>query len=578
MDISTINLSSMPPREPIVTSGGESVIYKYSDDVALKIYKPHIPIEEKEKRVKSFLEMPFSEEILSPSQLVLYRGSFKGFGMVLVPDSKTLYQYMDEEFLRKQGLSNKNLLEIVLKYAKLLKKLHKQGIIIGDICPYNVLIENKNIFLPDVDSWGIEGVMQPAAFKEDYLAPESFKGKDKYEFSQSTDLYSFAVMAFEVLAKIHPFGGCWQNHNEMKISERAERKISVLGKHQINLPRFVKSWDWMSPELIEAFLEIFEGNRRTDIIGALEENLRPCNKAIKITVKPPEIIKPDMSNAPSGKVIFEASDVKKILDRYTYISTNNELVHISTNKRVAWEISFDKGKPRKEGKQRFFSIDGKYIYFVDENSIDICNSNFERELYLPKKNNGVLFIQKDRFYYLNDEQKLIMQDLTGKDEVILKETMDQIVFTETFDRIPIVFAIDSKQKRGILLSGGKKILIPLDQEKQMPKECAVKYDYDSFLELIMYRLPKDKVMIQTYKKGKKMYEKELLYRIPSLSGTCFCNNIIYAVANGKLLGIDYSEDKIIEFSNNYDFISKDSKIEFSEGGFIITTRNKIWKL
>lgn len=583
-----VELRSMPPDLPVIASGGEAVIYKYSRDIALKIYKPQIDLSHKERRVRIFLERQFPNSALAPLQALPYRNNFVGFAMNLAPNSKKLYDYLDMDFLAREGISNKDLLEILIEYGKLLRQLHGDGFIIGDICPYNVLVSGKEIFIPDVDSWGIEGVIQPDAYKEDYAPPESCKGVGRYEFSNSTDLYSFAVMAFYVLTKIHPFGGTWVDNPDMKTEIRMKRKISVLGEHNITIPRFVPSWKWMNPELLTLFQEIFEGDKRVEIIQELENQLQNlefcpihkvyyyskyeecpvCNKdaVIETTPQYPKITQADMSRAPKVTVTFESSDVERLLDRYTYISTNNELVHISTNRRVFLE----------DGKQVFFTQDGEYIYYVDENSIDIVDSQkLERKFFFSKKNYGV-FIQEDKFYYIDENHRLVKQSLTGtmEEQVVLAETGEQVLFAGTSTGKLIALSVDAEGESGTLSIRGRQTDISFKNAIE-PKECIVRYDPGTLFALIMCKVEDGKYNIKMYDRTTQVVDKNLFYNIPSLSGSCVNNRIVYVGGDKKIIGINCEKNMLVEFA--CDVVQEDSILEFSNGVFTIINKDKIYR-
>ena len=638
----TIELSSMPPNLPVIASGGEAVIYKYSSDIALKIYKKdkiqrgEIVLNNKQRRIEALLESELPDGPLVPICKVTYRGDFVGFGMKLISNSKKLYDYLDLDFMTREGISNRDILELLIEYAKLLRQLNKEGWILGDICPYNTLVKDKGLFntvrilLPDVDSWGKGGIMQPDAFKEDYAAPESYRGNNRFEFSEKTDQYAFAIMAFYILTKIHPFGGtlldgrnvrsegmnanipcsvCGKVHDnpvisrepvirlninprnsEMETKDRMREKFSLLGDHNITIPKFVKSWQWMSPQLLNVFLEIFEGDKRSEIIEELEElyanmefcpihklyyyskyeSCPICNPDVKIThIEPPKIIKVDMAvaNAPKISELFIAPDVDYVVDRYSYVSINNELIHIGTNRKVMIE----------EGKKTIFTRDGEYVYFVDENSIDVCDAkSLERKFLFPYPNKGV-FIQNKGFYYINDNDKLIYKNLeTQNEKVIMERTGDQVFFAETTNGRLAAFALDFKDEKGVLSFRGEKATFPLIKADQTAGGI-VKYDPITTWAMVMYKRTGDEgYNVKMYDRTMKKLDKVLLQdNVISLPGTCFHNGIVYATGDKVIYGINCAKNEIIEFA--CDVVTTDSKIEFSEGGFVIITEKAIYR-
>ena len=73
-----------------------------------------------------------------------------------------------------------------------------------------------------------------------------------------------------------------------------EQRISLLGNHGIEAPSIAQSWNWMNEELVNVFLDIFEGENRESIVPYLErqykslyesEPYQDSNKVIRINSK-----------------------------------------------------------------------------------------------------------------------------------------------------------------------------------------------------------------------------------------------------------------------------------------------------
>ncbi len=147
--------------------------------------------------------------------------------------------------------------------------------------PGQVLVSNDNIFFVDTDSWGWVGQSQELGpdlkCLPFYVDPKSrdFSYRDVVvkHYSRASDCYSLAVIAFNVLTGEHPFGGVYQIDTKMSKEMRARNKISVLGEHDIKIMKG-KTWEsWMTDELKEAFLDIFEKGKRYNIEVALSNQL-----------------------------------------------------------------------------------------------------------------------------------------------------------------------------------------------------------------------------------------------------------------------------------------------------------------
>lgn len=109
-------------------------------------------------------------------------------------------------FLTTGGLARR--LRLLARLARVLARLHGLGIAHGDLSPKNVFIsrsvEHDQVWLIDCDNLTYavrNSTLQ--IYTPDYGAPEIFRGE--LGISTYTDIWSFAVMAFQTLTLLHPF-------------------------------------------------------------------------------------------------------------------------------------------------------------------------------------------------------------------------------------------------------------------------------------------------------------------------------------------------------------------------------------
>ena len=108
-------------------------------------------------------------------------------------------------------LDDKTSVELIYQMAEGLDKLHKSNIICGDLNPSNILFSQqarKPLFV-DLDAAQIEGFTCPA-YSADYLDPyvsgAARNIDDSYKYSMSSDIFSLAVISYELLIGSHPCG------------------------------------------------------------------------------------------------------------------------------------------------------------------------------------------------------------------------------------------------------------------------------------------------------------------------------------------------------------------------------------
>lgn len=105
-------------------------------------------------------------------------------------------------------------LEVLSKCASILSGIHSKGMVYCDISPNNIFItedntrKNQNVWFIDTDNLFIPSKNHKPrlVYTPRYAAPELIN-ETAEGCSQNSDLYSFAVMAYECLSMIHPFAG-----------------------------------------------------------------------------------------------------------------------------------------------------------------------------------------------------------------------------------------------------------------------------------------------------------------------------------------------------------------------------------
>ena len=266
-----------------LAEGGEAAIYDYSLDDVIKLFHQKVNLSVKEQKVKFFISVhnQLPPNVIAPEEEVTIRNQLVGYVMKKLVGAEDLHMLVKPKYLASMHLSNKDVLEIMTQFGIDLSKLHKKGILVGDISDYNFQIIGKKNYFIDVDSYGVSGKFLPDAYTEMFTCPDSYRCDNTVEFSLENENYNFAVLTFYVLTRIHPFGGTYLPEKKMSILERMKKKISVIGKYgkDIKIPKIVGSWKWMSPQLQDDFLQIFENGKKIDITPDLEDclnNLEYC--------------------------------------------------------------------------------------------------------------------------------------------------------------------------------------------------------------------------------------------------------------------------------------------------------------
>lgn len=160
--------------------------------------------------------------------LVLLKAPDAGYVMELMDGLTALTGLLEqvkeegvEGFLHSGGVARR--LALLKQLATTLALLHARGMLFGDLSPDNIYvsstIEHAELWLIDCDNISVEASPCRALYTPDYGAPELITGRA--EFSTRTDVWSFAVIAFQLLTDNHPLKGDIVNDAEQELEAQA---------------------------------------------------------------------------------------------------------------------------------------------------------------------------------------------------------------------------------------------------------------------------------------------------------------------------------------------------------------------
>lgn len=278
-----VSKESITERQEI-GNGGESIIYLYEEKYVAKVFKEEAVdlkfkniILAKAMKKQSVLEAINKQnrqyQYIHPRKLLIDRNTnaILGYIMEKVNGGRPLSDLKDKKVIEDLKFTRQDVIEILISVGKGIETLHKNGIYIGDLNGRNILFDNqKKVYFLDFDGMGFDEI-QPMFCTDEYIDPISKKAQN---ITMKDDWYSYAVQAFHYLTYTHPFNGIYtvrENGEEVSLDiiDKMERRISLLGDHEIQVPAIACSWEWMSRELKNALLNIFESENRESILPYL---------------------------------------------------------------------------------------------------------------------------------------------------------------------------------------------------------------------------------------------------------------------------------------------------------------------
>jgi serine/threonine protein kinase len=561
-----MNITKLPDN-PLV-EGGEGYIYEKNNKI-WKIFKNTVNLSEKESKLKLLISKKLPNNIIKPLDLIYKNNKFVGYVMNKI-DGDELKRLTNRKFVKLHNITNKDVIYILIKIKEILKLLHSKNIIIGDLNDNNILFDdNNNVFFIDCDSWTIDNYKCSVCmdtFKDVLLKLNNF--------TFCTDYFSFAVLAFKMLTRIHPYGGTTQP--DMNILERMKKRISVLSNsYKIKTPKNILGWSYIHDSLIIKFKEIFENDKRYLIDSDLDkfhENLKMCkshniyyyskfndcplcNMKAKVLELPEKISKDGEINY---YLFYQNNNVKTLLDIDIFMNNKNEIQHRYTNKTIKYE----------NRKKYFFSNDGQIIYTQSKNKINLSNS-----INIDIKYNTSIKVYNDLVYYINKNNELTKSKII-KNNIgnwrIEKVSNNVIYDIKDDDTYFIVNIFDNNKILNIngynyILNNNDKIL-----------NYNLSYDLRTSKWLFVYETQKNEFFTCIFDKNVLQYKENKIRYGCSLNNICFYNNTIFIPYDGYIRGFNYKHNKFKDFDCN--IISTESKlIKDSKYIFAINEKN-IYKI
>ena len=582
-----INFTSRSRIESLnkLAEGGEATIYEYDSKRVIKVFKPNVDLARKKEKVNYFISIKdqLPKNVIGPEEVVTVQGKFVGYAMRKLVDVEDLHMLTKPKYLTAAHLSNQDVLQIITDLGKDLGKLHSTGIIVGDVSDYNFQINGKSDYFIDVDSWGIEGKYTPDAYTELFTCPDSYSSSGSINFSMENENYNFAILAFNMLTRIHPFGGTYLPDKNLSTIERMKRKISIVGKHKgdIKIPKIIGSWKWMSPQLEKDFIEIFEQGKKIDITADLQELLKNmkycsihdiyyyskfnecplCNENAKVKTAPIVAKVTQTANGPQITVIFAGVDCAYVLSNVHYLNRSNEAVHFETGRKFVVE----------RGKRVDFSNDGKVVFVIDDDSIQVYDENNQVTATIERMHKSNYLVKDRNLYYVDKGNNLVRLSITKSGN--MPNYLGQVYnpFFEASDDGK-VFIVSMYPKTAIITT--PDYTFKVDYNGRI-NEYAIKYDRVTQKWLFVYQLSNGKYRTIVFNKNCIEYDDDvIMYNAQPLGNIDFYNNTIYDPADGKIIGTNIVKNTAKEF--NCSVVDESSRLQFTGRGFKIYNKNNIY--
>lgn len=554
-----------------LAEGGEGVIYEHGAQV-VKIYKHNVNLQSKQNKVQLLIQKSLSgllpREVVCPKDIVVDKdGAFIGFLMEKV-EGEELKKLANRKFLTANNITTRDILSVLVKVQAVMGRLHDIPIYIGDFNDQNILFDEQfNVYFIDCDSWTVENEKCEVAM--DLFRDPLLQSND---FDASTDTYSFAVLTWKLLTRIHPFGGTM--NPDMNIMERMKKGICVIENPKVTIPRTIRSWSNLSPSLIGALQNIFQNQSRelSDELSELLGNLKfydvdqeyyygkyrtcpLCDRNARIQTKP---LSQGVMGGLKLAALLSAKEIKMVFDETLYLDKNDEIVDIRMGRKVKYQY----------GVRCYFVSDGCLIEdFLEEFVI-----HSEKEYRIQKKYKSRIVVEGSHVYYISRQN-------TFTDMTVLK--MGNSIKPVCKCSNTAYFEVSAGNYCVLNYYRGKLILTVNGTNVEIKYDTDVIYygiHYDDVALKWLVLLKDSAGVDRTYVVGGKgiAYETDQIsYQCP-LSAPCISNSILYIPIDGKIRGYSYMKSVFKDFV--CDIVNSDSRLIKRKNQFVIVNDDNVYRL
>lgn len=267
-----------------ICQGGEGKVYG-KGDTAYKIYddpKKRIP----EAKIAE-LNRISHDRVIRPADVLLdARGRYVGFTMAWIRNCVPLARLFTTDFRNRNGISDEDTRAFIAAAIEAVRAVHRAGCLMVDGNEFNYLVDAaayRTPYLIDVNSY------QTPSFPATAIM-SSIRDPHAAGFSELTDWFSFAVVACQLYAGVHPFKGKHPDYTRKKLGadllkRRMVDNVSIFNPN-VSLPPAARNLDRIPSNFRDWFVALFEKGRRApppDAPGAAAPPARTARRVVHAT-------------------------------------------------------------------------------------------------------------------------------------------------------------------------------------------------------------------------------------------------------------------------------------------------------
>ena len=239
-----------------IGNGGEGTVSSLNNGYVVKLYHNKTDAIPQNK----IDELSPLDDNLFIKPLLTVHGDANGYIMKELNLSEyfPIYSLYSLSFANKNGFPNDYKKRISEKLIKGVKNAHDNGIVIGDLNPFNIMVNSKlDVKFIDVDSYQTKSFRHNDKLLED-IRDYYYNGL----VSKESDYFALSVIIFNLLTGIHPYKGIHKVYRD-KLKDREINNISLLNTIEIKNIKIPKFYIPIKDKLLnDLFYDIYQNNRR----------------------------------------------------------------------------------------------------------------------------------------------------------------------------------------------------------------------------------------------------------------------------------------------------------------------------
>lgn len=238
-----------------IASGGEGTVYG-KGNTAYKVYAdPTRAVPADKLRELSGIR---PANIIKPEKMLVDKaGKPLGYTMRFVQDAMPLCQLFPRVFRERNGIDAVRIGALVEQLRNGVQAVHDAGVLIVDLNEMNFLVRKdfRDLYFIDVDSYQTPHYPATALM----LSVRDWQVQNN-DWTQFSDWYSFAIVAFTLFTGIHPYKG---KHPSLKgFEERMKASVSVFNA-DVQVPKAAYPIDVIPSAYRDWMYAVLEGGERS---------------------------------------------------------------------------------------------------------------------------------------------------------------------------------------------------------------------------------------------------------------------------------------------------------------------------